>query len=136
MILARLLYLELYHRGEPHDPNQMEQLFKQSLELNDNDAFTHCWYGTFLKEVRKDFDSARCEYEQALKISNCSKDMHLHEHPLFLNNAALLIMDEVQKGLRSAEALQEAKALLETAVRRVEEAIRLLLAKEFAYSLH
>lgn len=119
--IARLQYLEWYHRDEPHNHDQMEQLFKKSLELNERDPFTHCWYGTFLKEVRSDFAGALSEYEKALSLGNQSKNPRFHDHPLFLNNIALLIMEEVQKGSRQPDSLKEAKVLLEKAVVRVEE---------------
>lgn len=119
--IARLQYLEWYHRNEPHDPDQMEELFKKSIKLNSVDPFTHCWYGTFLKELRGDFSAALSEYEKAQSLGNQMKDPRFHDHPLFLNNIALLIMDEVQKGSRQTDSLKEAKDILERAVARVEE---------------
>jgi tetratricopeptide (TPR) repeat protein len=119
--LARLHYLEWYNQDKPHDPDYMEQLFKHSLELNEKDPFTHCWYGTFLKEVRRNYPEALEEYKKARNLGNQSTHLWLHQHPLFLNNIALLIMDEVQKGLRDAGHLNGAKNILEKAVKRVEE---------------
>lgn len=119
--IARALFLGLYHRGEEHDPNRIEQLFKESLHYNDNDPFTHCWYGTFLKEIRNDFRQGRLEYEKAKTLGNKSTRESFNDHPLFLNNIALLIMDEYQQQLKPANSLIEAKNLLEKAVAKVQE---------------
>jgi tetratricopeptide (TPR) repeat protein len=118
--MARLRYLEWYHRGEQHDADETERLFKASMQLNDNDPFTHCWYGTFLKEVRHDFETARKEYETALALGDKSRQPWLHRHPLFLNNVGLLIMDEIQLGRSPAGKLADARKILEEAVQVVE----------------
>ena len=107
--LGRLLYLEWYHKGVPHEAHSMEQAFQASLTLNPSDPFTHCWYGTFLKEIRQDIESARREYEEALRIGRESKNPKLRDHPLFLNNIGLLLIYEVQEGLRPPGALIEAE---------------------------
>lgn len=119
--LARLQYLEWYHRETPQDFDKLEQLFKTSIDINGRDPFSHCWYGTFLKEIRDDFVLARREYDTARSLGMESKHDAQHDHPLFLNNIALLLMDEVQSGLRAPEALVEAKALLEAAIKKNSE---------------
>lgn len=119
--VGRLLYLEWYHRGEPHAPDDIEKAFTASLVLNPKDPFSHCWYGTFLKEVKNDYSGARREYEEARRIGDGARNPRLKEHPLFLNNLALLTMDEVQKGVASPVALRNVHELLAVACRRVHD---------------
>jgi tetratricopeptide (TPR) repeat protein len=119
--VGRLLYLEWYHRGEPHDPEHIENAFRNSLELNPTDPFAHCWYGTFLKEVRRDFAGARREYDTALRIGKSSGNDRHKNHPLFLNNIGLLTLDQVQAGRLPPTALATARASFITAVQRTAE---------------
>lgn len=119
--IARLQYLGWYNQRESIDVSEIEKLFLLSLDLNKNDPFTHCWYGTFLKEVQKDFTRASFHYQKALDIGNQWNSNWMHDHPLFLNNLALLMMDEIQLGKRPKEFLLEARNLLTKAVTRVEE---------------
>jgi tetratricopeptide (TPR) repeat protein len=129
--IARLRYLDWFRQREPIDGPEIEKLFLLSLELNANDPFTHCWYGTFLKEVQKEFVRASSQYQEALAIGNRAKSPWMNDHPLFLNNIALLIMDEVQLGRRSKESLIDAQALLNKAVSRVHE-----LESDFYWAQH
>jgi tetratricopeptide (TPR) repeat protein len=119
--VARLRYLAWYHSQEEHEADDTEELFKTSLSLNGHDPFTHCWYGTFLKEVRRDFESARFRYKRAIELGDGRPNSRLNRHPLFLNNMALLIMDEVRLKRVPGAKLEEAKLLLDEAVRRVRE---------------
>jgi hypothetical protein len=119
--LGRLLYLEWYHRGEPHDADLLEKTFAKSILLNSKNAFAHCWNGTFLKEMRRDPIRARKEYELALRLANGSKKPWLKDHPLFLNNLALMMLDDVQTKRVEPKMLLEAKTLLERASNRVIE---------------
>ena len=119
--VARLQYLEWYHKDVEHDVDKMELLFQESLRLNKQDPFTHCWYGTFLKEIRGDFKGARIEYDKARQLGNQSKNTRFHEHPLFLNNIGLLLIGEVEEGGRPVKDLYEAEVILRTAVAKLED---------------
>jgi hypothetical protein len=74
-----------------------------------------------LKEARADFDSARSRYSRAIELAEELGNPRLIRHRLFLNNLALLIIDEVQLRGASASRLLEARGLLEEAARRVRE---------------
>ena len=113
--------MEWYQKDEPHDPAEIEKLFKKSLSLNPNDAFTHCWYGTFLKEMRGDWLGAEREYQEALKLANSSTYIRDRDHPLILNNIALLLLDGVQDQRIPSEKLLDAWKLLTYACQRVKE---------------
>jgi hypothetical protein len=54
-------------------------------------------------------------------LGSSGSDARFRNHPLFLNNLALLIIDEVQYKRRKPDALKEAKRLLEQAVKRVPD---------------
>lgn len=115
--LARIMYLEWYKNEKIIDPAKILDVFQTSLTLNSNDPFTHCWIGTFYKEVMKDFKTAETEYKKAIELSKYSKYDHDKDHPLFSNNLALLIMDEVIAGKLPKEKLFEAKSLLDFSVK-------------------
>ncbi len=115
--LARIMYLEWYKNEKIIDPTKILEVFQTSLTLNSNDPFTHCWLGTFYKEVLKDFVTAEAEYKKAIALSKNSKYEHDKDHPLFSNNLALLIMDEVVADKLPKEKLFEAKSLLDFSVK-------------------
>jgi len=115
--LARIMYLEWYKNEKIIDPLKILEVFQTSLTLNSNDPFTHCWIGTFYKEVMKDFAAAETEYKKAIELSKDSKYYHDKDHPLFSNNLALLIMDEVIASKLPKEKLFEAKSLLDFSVK-------------------
>jgi tetratricopeptide (TPR) repeat protein len=120
--VARALFLDWRKRGSSWslaELDDLEKLFDEALRANRNEPFTHCWYGTFLKEAKGKFEDAEREYREALDLGNKSNKHWLYEHPLFLNNLALLITDEVQLKRREPTDLKEAKRLLENAVGRV-----------------
>jgi tetratricopeptide (TPR) repeat protein len=119
--IARLKYLEWYNDRGAQDLDEIEKLFRLSISLNQRDPFTHCWYGTFMKEARRDPIEADACYQKALSLGNQAKGEWMHDHPLFLNNISLLIVDEVQEGRRSKDALIHAKELLQKAIARVEK---------------
>lgn len=108
---------ERWYKGESEeDLDEIEGLFKESLELGPHDPFTHCWHGTFLKEARGDFDGAAAAYDTAVSLSRDGNDNTSLDHPMFLNNIALLIVARVQAGLAPREELQRAKLLAEEAL--------------------
>lgn len=115
--LARIMYLQWYKSEVIIDPNEILKVFQHSLTLNSNDPFTHCWIGTFYKEVMKDLTKAETEYKKAIELSKRSKYDHDKDHPLFSNNLALLIMDKVVADKLPKNKLFEAKSLLDFSVK-------------------
>jgi len=128
---ARLLYLDWYRNNADHSPDDIEGLFKESIRLNPEDPFAYCWYGTFLKEVRRDLRGSFARYRTAVRIGNRAKWERLHMHPLFLNNIALLRIAEVEAGLRKPDCLLGVFLLLLRAVSRIDE-----LQSDFYWPLH
>lgn len=119
--IARLHFVAWRRHESELSDDELEQLFRNAIALNDRDPFSHSWYGTFLKEVRLDYDSAEAQYRLATELSKKSDDPRIPNHPLFLNNLALLIVDAVIQGQREASQLKEAQKLLENAVCKVPE---------------
>jgi tetratricopeptide (TPR) repeat protein len=119
--VARLEFVAWRHHDSPIAPDDLQKLFEDGIYLSPKDPFAHCWYGTFLKDVKKDFREAENAYRLAIQLSENTADPFFRDHPLFLNNLALLIMDEVELGRRRPEDLREAKKLLAKAVARVPE---------------
>jgi len=115
--LARIMYLQWYKNETSIDPLEILKVFQTSLILNSNDPFTHCWLGTFHKEVMKDFTTAETEYKKAIELSKNSKYDYDKDHPLFTNNLALLIMDSVIAVRLPKEKLYTAKSLLDFSVK-------------------
>ena len=74
-----------------------------------------------MKEVELDYDGAESEYETARTIARASKADYIVEHPMLLNNIALLIMDGVYRQLRRPEQLKRAHKILRDAVQRMIE---------------
>lgn len=119
--LGRMLYLDWYRYGINRDLEVIEKTFLRALELKNSESIIHCWYGTFLKEARGNYSQAMEEYQIALKLANQSSIKWLHDHPLFLNNIAILIMAEVQNSTRPKTELIEAYGLLQKAAEKVIE---------------
>ncbi len=118
--IARSKYLDWYHNGTHHNPEEIETLFKESMNLDPQNPFSYCWYGTFRKEMRKDSIDADKYYRIALRKADDHTNKRLSRHPLILNNIALLIIDDVLQGKKKPEALSEALKLAKEAVIRVE----------------
>lgn len=133
--VARVEFLSWRRNDDGLSPDELQKLFEDGIELNPGDPFAHSWHGTFLKEARGDFAGAKREYEHALQIGNKSSDPRLKSHPLFLNNLALLIIDEVQQKTRQPEELREALSLLERAIARVPETKPDFFWPEFNHAL-
>lgn len=119
--LARLLYERWYVEREEVDLDQLEELFKESTDLCHDEPFSHCWYGTFLKEARNDYEGARREYDLARSAAGVSRSPFIVEHPMILNNLALLHMDAVLRQRESASSgLPKALKLVDHAIERIE----------------
>lgn len=124
-IEARELFLHWRALGEPKDYpfDDLDELFKQAIELDPENAFAHCWYGTFLKDCLRAFSRAAQEYSLSRDLAINSRDHFVKEHPLILNNLAVLIIDEVVASppKRPITDLGEAEALLRKAIERAAE---------------
>jgi len=59
--LGRVMYLEWYHNQKLFNPEEIENIFRESLNLNIHDPFCHCWLGTYYKEVDKDYAKAEVD---------------------------------------------------------------------------
>lgn len=115
--LARLMYLQWYKNESNINPDEILSVFQQSLHLNAYDPFTHCWIGTYYKEVMKDFELAEIEYKKAILLSKNTKYDYEKDNPLFSNNLAILIMDKVVANKLPIVKLFEAKTLLDFSVK-------------------
>lgn len=109
--LARLTYLQWYQTNAATDIRNLSEIFEESIRLNFNDPFTHCWFGTYLKEVKNDFVNAKLEYRRAIDLSETATHNFDH-HPIFSNNMALLLIDEVILRRVHPTTLFEAEKLL------------------------
>jgi tetratricopeptide (TPR) repeat protein len=118
--IARSRYLEWYHTNTAVDHDEVEKLFKESIESDGENPFSYCWYGTFLKEVRENYTESMRAYKTALHRANKSKSDWLHQHPLILNNIALQLMDECRLKLKTPDVLYEAQKLVRVAIERLE----------------
>jgi tetratricopeptide (TPR) repeat protein len=119
--IARAEYERWYHLRENVDLVALKRRFLTAIDRCPNDPFVRCWYGTFLKEVEADYEAAEKEYEAARSLAKGSKAEYLIEHPMILNNIALLTMDAVYRQLKSPERLRDAYAVLLQAIKRMGE---------------
>ena len=114
--LARLMYLQWYKNEALLNPQEILGIFLKSLTLNPNDPFTHCWAGTYYKEIERNINLAESHYRKAIELSKRSKYDYDKDHPLFSNNLALLLMDEVISKKIPPKILFEAKSLLDFSI--------------------
>lgn len=119
-ILANALRVEYLRLRLPIEQETIEELFRKSISLNELDSFTHNQYGTFLKDVKLDYAKSEKEYRLAISLGDTSENEFYVRNPKFLNDLALLIVKQVESGLKEIESLFEAKVLLEEAVAKVE----------------
>ena len=119
---ARQLYERWYHDQDQIDLDDLERRFKRAIKASPQEAFVPLWYGTFLKEARNDYEGAEREYDAARQIAKDSKFPDVVEHPMILNNMALLFMDSVYTQKKSAEVgLKNADILLNLAMERMDQ---------------
>ena len=114
---GRYLYQRWYLDDEKVDLDDVAALLREATILWPEEPFAHCWLGTLLKEAKRDFAGAMSEYSKARQEAARSGIPHLIEHPLILNNVALLEMDMVRDGLLDANTgLLNAAAHLKVAI--------------------
>ena len=120
-LLANALKKKFESMIEIINISEINDFFELSINLNYKDSFTHNYYGTFLKDVFSNYNKAEHEYRIALDIGNESPNKYYHNHPKFLNDLALLLLLQFEKGLKNREALNEAELLLINAVEEIEK---------------
>lgn len=118
--LARADYQQWYHHKTEIDFDKVENLFLSALKSLPDEPFIRTWYGTFLKEVRSDFDSAEQQYRQAIDSAKQSRLEHARNHPMLLNNLALLLLYCVDTSREELDALNEATSLVQSAIEENE----------------
>jgi len=118
--MARSLYQRWYEEQDSDlDLELVEALLRDAITLWPDEPFAHCWLGTFLKETRRDFVGAMNEYRIAWKASKRAGSEQVVDHPLILNNMALLKMDLVrEKKEPSQTGLNEAWRYLSIALKK------------------
>jgi tetratricopeptide (TPR) repeat protein len=119
--LARRKYEEFRDFGGEIDVEKLNALFLEAIRLGPDEPFTACWYGTFLKDVRDDYDAASSAYQKAIKLAKASKSESIRRHPMFDNNMALLIIDGVLKQKYGSKRIKEAYKYLTSAIKDLEE---------------
>jgi tetratricopeptide (TPR) repeat protein len=118
--LARFQYEQLRDFGGDIDVDKVEKTFKAALDLCPDEPFIFCWYGTFLKEIKRDYAAAESNYRQALTLSRSVEQDWIRNHPIFENNLALLFMDGVYRQIYPSAYLQRAYRLLSKALQKLE----------------
>lgn len=124
--LARARYLAWYKAGDWSDPDELIEMLQTSIRLYPANPFSHCWLGTVLKEMKQDYAGARKMYDAAriaYRIANKASGGKRTEHPIFLNNMALLIMDEVFLGTKPPNSIADA-------IKMAQQALQLATAAE------
>lgn len=109
---ARILQFKLQEGNLEIDPDIIKQYFLKSLAFNNSDPLTHSWLGTFYKDVMNDVILAESEYQHAISLANISNNPFEKDNPMFPNNLALLIMEEVANGKFDKERLVDAYKIL------------------------
>lgn len=118
---ARQLYNRWYHMDENIDTSAIGVLYQESLKMQPTEPLVRAWYSTYIKECVGDYNLAKNEINRAIVDANSSKYEHLHDHPLLLNNKALIYMDGYHKGLYEKDVLCEAEILLNQAIKKIED---------------
>jgi tetratricopeptide (TPR) repeat protein len=106
---ARHSYEKYFYHKIEIEFAEVEEQFKESIRLNDKDAISLCYYGTFLKEIKKDNDEALKYYKLSYELDATNLRV-LNDYALFLIDN--YIWDNQRKG-----DILLAKSLLETAVK-------------------
>ena len=122
--LARAEYVQWYQGGFEVDFDKIEQMFKDALSDAPREPFIRTWYGTFLKEVRKDSSAAEKNYRDAIDLASQYKRRDgkkpFENHPMLLNNLALLLMQEARLETDPTAKFMEAQTLLDAAIEKID----------------
>lgn len=122
--LARAEYVQWYQDGFEVDFDKIEQMFKDALSDAPREPFIRTWYGTFLKEVRKDSSAAEKNYRDAIDLASQYKRRDgrkpFENHPMLLNNLALLLMQDARLKADPTAKFKEAQALLDAAIEKID----------------
>jgi tetratricopeptide (TPR) repeat protein len=108
--VGRILFLTWREAEEIiDDTKSIENLFLKSINLNNQNAFSHCWLGTYYKDVLKNYKLAEEYYSKAFALSTKSDWKFEKTHPLFANNYGLLLLDryKLDKNLKDLEKAKE-----------------------------
>jgi hypothetical protein len=93
----------------------MKYKFDTSIEMC-QDPYIYSYRGTYYKEVEGDYDSAYNDYSAAINIAESRKQIQVD--PMFRNNMAILIIDEVEEDHSKAAKLSAAYAHLKKAAQQ------------------
>lgn len=104
------LFRQWYLIEEFIEPKDIENLFKSSLMLSGDDAFTHTRLGSYYKDIGRDPYRAWKAYRTAVDLAEKSKDRR-DKHPIFKNNQGLLIVQQVEQKKLPPYYLHRAKLL-------------------------
>jgi tetratricopeptide (TPR) repeat protein len=120
--LARIHFIQWYQNGEAIDFIETENLFLAALSNAPLEPFIHTWYGTFVKEVKGDTSMAETIYRKAIALAAKHKQADgskpFEDHPMLLNNLALLLIQQARMELNRKAALDEAESLLLRAIKK------------------
>lgn len=118
--IARSMFTAWSNELQEIDDEKIDSLFKQSLKMN-KDPLVFSWYGTFIKDRKKDYTQALKSYNLGITPLKNKEFSNLNNHLKFayvmlLNNKALLLWQskEYKKlGINSVTSLlQEAIRLV------------------------
>ncbi|SEL46114.1 hypothetical protein [Jannaschia helgolandensis] len=122
--VARAEYLQWYHGGMELDADRVEKQFETALSNAPREPFIRTWFGTFLKEVREDWIGAEREYRSAIKMAceYTSRDGQkpFEDHPMLLNNLAILLKELGRKENDPRAKYKEADDLLKRAIAKID----------------
>lgn len=99
---------------------EVEDLFNQSLDYNPDDSSTYYYFAIFMKEYKEEFDSAEELFRSALRVGDKSKQPFFRRYPKYLNELAVLLIEESKINSNDDGKRMESFRLLEEAVKEVE----------------
>lgn len=112
---ARNLFLKIRNHNIPVEVDKIKTYFEKSIELNENNSYTHTWFGTFYKDIFGNFSDAEVKYRRSISLID-RENFNKEGIPLFYNNLALLLIDRSRPNPKNNEQdLIEAYELLKRA---------------------
>lgn len=122
--LGRAEYVNWYQSGGEIDEARVLQMFEGAIKDAPEEPFVRTWFGTFLKEVMNDVPWAEREYRAAIRLAasyvNNNRERPFLDHPMLLNNLAILLMERSRTANDPDGLLREASDLLNRAIIKVE----------------